>query len=134
MPESFAWPEGTVSIYTGVAAPSTSAVVAFARDTRTPINRGWDNRAAANGTYYNHLTGQRCDVYINAVYTVDTTLAKIHESATAVHMKFMHTNGLGSAGYFFYSGRIDSLQYQGNEKQPFIYTLNAHFNAWSAFG
>lgn len=134
MPEAFSWMEGTVSIFTGNATPSTSAVIAYAENSRLPINRGWDNRAAANGTYYNHLTGQRVDVYVEAVYTVDTTLAKIHESATAVHMKFMHINAIGSAGYFLYSGRIDSLQYQGSDKNAFKYTMNAHFNAFSAFG
>ena len=83
MAESFAWGDGNVYIYTGNATPSTSAVLAYAQDTKLPINRGWDNRAAANGTYYNHLTGQRADVSIAAVYTVDATIAKIHESATA---------------------------------------------------
>lgn len=133
MPEAFSWMEGSCWFYTGNASPSTSAVFAYAENTRTPVNRGWDNRPAANGTYYDHLTGQRCDVYINAVYTVDTTLAKIHESATAIHMKFLYSNGIGSAGYFFYSGRIDSLQFQGSEKNAFTYAFQAHFNAWSAF-
>lgn len=133
MPESFSWMEGSCWIYTGNATPSTSAVFAYAQDTKLPINRGWDNRAAANGTYYNHLTGQRADVSIAAVYTVDATIAKIHESATAIHMKFLHSNAIGSGGYFLYSGRIDSLQYAGNEKAPFRYTLNAHFNSFSAF-
>lgn len=133
MAESFSWNEGNLYLYTGAATPSTSAVFALARDTRANFALGWDNRAAANRTYRDHLTGQRCDVYVNAVYTVDTTLAKIHESATAVHMKLLQSNGIGSAGYFLYSGRIDSLQYQGNERNPFIYTLNAHFNSWSGF-
>jgi len=133
MPEAFSWMDGTVSIWTGAAAPSTSAVIAYAEDTKVPINRGWDNRAAANGTYYNHQTGQRCDLSIAAVYTVDTTIAKIHESATAVHMKVMQVNAIGSAGYFLYSGRIDSLNYQGSQKNAFKYTMNAHFNAFSAF-
>lgn len=133
MPEAFAWPEGTVSIYTGNATPSTSAVFAYARDTRIAPMRGWDNRPNAAGTYGNHLTGQRCDISIAAVYTVDNTLAKIAESATAVHFKFMHTNAIGSGGYFLYSGRIASLQYAGNEKQPYMYTLNAFCNNWSAF-
>lgn len=134
MPEVFSWMEGTLTIFTGNATPSTSAVIAYARNTRLPLNRGWDNRAAANGTYYNHLTGQRCDLSIAAVYSVDTTIPKIHESATAVHMKVMQSNAIGSAGYWLYSGRIDSLQYQGDERNPYVWNLNAHFNAWSAFG
>lgn len=133
MPEAFSWMEGTLSIFTGNAAPSTSAVIAYARDSKLPITRGWDNRAAAGGLYYDHLTGQRCDVSVAAVYTTDTTLAKIHESATAVHMKFMHSHINGSAGYWLYSGRIDRLEYAGSDKGMFTYTMNAHFNAWSAF-
>jgi len=133
MPEAFAWPEGNVYIYTGNATPSTSAVFALARDTKLNIQRGWDNRAQAGGTYNNHITGQRADIVIGAVYTVDNTIAKIAESATAVHMKFIHTNAIGSGGYFLYSGRIASIQYAGNERNAFMYTLNAFCNAWSAF-
>jgi len=133
MPEAFSWMEGNIWIYTGNAAPATSAVFALAKDSKLNVTRGWDNRAAANGTYYDHLTGQRADVSIGLVYTVDATIAKIHESATAVHMKFLQTNAIGSGGYFLYSGRIDSLQYAGNEKMPFMYTVAIHANAWSAF-
>lgn len=133
MPESFSWNEGNIYIWTGAAAPSTSAVFAYAENTRIPMMRGWDNRPAANGTYRDHLTGLRCDVSIEAVYTVDATMMKIVESATAVHMKFIHTNGIGSGGFFLYSGRIDSFQIQGNERNPYKYNMNAHFNAWSGF-
>jgi len=133
MPEAFSWNEGNVYIWTGNASPSTSAVFAHAQNTRMPFAIGWDNRAAASGTYYDHKTGQRCDVSIAAIYTVDSTIAKIFASATAVHMKFINTNAIGSGGYFLYSGRIDSLQYQGTEKAPFTYSLNAHFNNWSGF-
>lgn len=133
MPESFSWPEGNVYIWTGNATPSTSAVFALAQNSRLPITYGWDNRANASGTYYDHKTGQRADLNIQAVYTVNTTITKIFLSATAVHMKLIQTNIIGSAGFFLYSGRIDNLQYIGNERQPFAYTLQAHFNAWSGF-
>lgn len=133
MPESFGFPEGNIYIWTGAAAPSTSAVIAYARDTRMTPARGWDNRPAAGGTYRDHLTGQRCDVSIAAVYTVDGTLMKISESATAIHMKFLHSNGIGSGGYFLYSGRIASLAYAGNDRQVYTMTMNAYFNSWSGF-
>lgn len=133
MAEAFSWMDGSLFMWTGAAAPSTSAVFAYTRDSRGNFMFGWDNRAAANRTYRDHLTGLRCDVYINSVYTNDTTITKIAESATAVHMKLLQSHAIGSAGYFLYSGRIDAIQYQGNEKNPFIYTLNVHFNSWSAF-
>lgn len=133
MPESFSFTEGNCYIWTGNASPSTSAVIAYARDTRMTPMFGWDNRAAANRTYRDHLTGLRCDVSIDAVYTVDNTLMKITESATAVHMKFLHSNGIGSGGYFLYSGRIASLAFAGNDRQVYSYKFNAYFNVWSAF-
>lgn len=133
MTEAFAWPEGNIYIYTGNATPSTSAVFAHAQNMRAPFEVGWDNRANASGTYYDHKTGQRVNVSIGAIYTVNSTLAKIFASATAVHMKFIHSNLAGSGGFFLYSGRIDSLQYAGSDKTPYTYTLQAHFNAWSAY-
>ena len=133
MAESFSWMEGNIYLWTGAAAPSTSAVIAHARDTRMTPAYGWDNRPAANRTYRDHLTGARCDVTIQAAYTVDNTIMKIHESATAINMKFLHANGIGSGGYFLYSGRINSLAFAGNDRQLYVYTMNAYFNSWSAF-
>ena len=133
MAEAFSWMDGLLYIYTGAAAPSTSALIAYAQNSRGNFAYGWDNRAAANGTYRDHKTGQRVDLFINAIYTNDTTITKITESATAVHFKLMQSHAIGSAGYFLYSGRIDAIQYQGSDKNPFVYSLNAHFNAWSAF-
>ena len=131
MPEAYAWPEGSVSIYTGAGA--TSAVVAYAQNSNLALTRGWMNQVTLGGAYSDHLTGQRADVSLGAVYTFDKTLQKLHESATAVHMKLMHSSINGSAGFILYSGRIDSFQYAGTEENPYTYTLAAHFNAWSAF-
>lgn len=133
MPQAFTWNEGSVYIWTGNASPSTSAVIAYAANMRAPFEIGWDNRANASGSYYDHKTGQRCNLTIGAVHTVDSTIMKIFQSATAVHMKLLHSNLAGSAGVLLYSGRIDNLQYAGSERSPYSYTLAAHFNAWSAF-
>lgn len=133
MPETFAWPDGTLSIWTGAASPSTSAVIAYARDTQASLTWGYDNRVNASGVYLNHLTGYRADINFNAVQTIDTTLAKMAQSATAVHLKLIQNNIVGSAGYFFYSGRIATIVYRGSEKNPFMYQLTVFANAWSAF-
>ena len=132
MPEAFAWPEGSIWVFTGNMA--ASAVVAFAKNTNATPAWGWNNRPAAGGTYYDHLTGQRLDVTIQAVYTYNSKIAQIAESATAVHMKFLHSGVNGTAGMLMYTGRIDKCAYVGSEAQPFTYTINAHFNVWSAFG
>lgn len=133
MPESFAWPEGVIAVYTGAASPSTSALIAYAKDTNASFSWGYDNRANASGVYLNHITGYRVDVTFNAVYTVDTTIAKMSQSATAVHIKVLHTNAIGSAGYFLYSGRIAALRLMGNERDSYRYQLSYFANTWSAF-
>lgn len=131
MPESFAWPEGQIAIYTGNGA--ASAVVAYAQQSQASRAWGWMNTETVGGVYDDHLTGKRMNVSIEAMHTFDGTIAKIAESATAVHMKFIHNNVNGSAGYFLYSGRIDSLEYAGSEGSPYKWTMQAHFNQWSAF-
>lgn len=133
MTEAFTWPEGTVVIYTGNATPSTSAIQGYAQDSRLSFAWGWDNRQAAGGNYRDHLTGKRVDVSVGAVYVFDKTLARIAESATAVHMKFIHSSVNGTAGYFLYSGRIESIEYAGSEPSPYTYTFKYHANYWSGF-
>lgn len=118
-------------LFTGSLA--ASAVVAYAENTQITPAYGWDNRPAADGTYYDHKTGQRCDVTIQAVYTVDKTIIKMMESATAMHMKFMHSGVNGTAGHWLYSGRVDNYQVGGKPGQAYMYNIKAHFNVWSAF-
>lgn len=131
MPEIYVWPEGTVSIYTGTGA--TSAVVAFAQQSQASRSWGWLNSVTVGGIYADHLTGKRVNVSIRALHTYDGTVAKMAESATAIHMKFTHSGVNGSAGVFLYSGRIDALNYAGTEENPYTWDLQAHFNQWSAF-
>lgn len=131
MPESFGWPEGSIYIYTGNL--STSALVAYAENTTLSMKWGWDNRAAATGEYFDHLTGRRVEATFQAVYNVDGTLMRIAQSATAVHIKFLHANAIGSAGFWIYSGRIDEMRVAGNANQPYKYTMQAHANRWSGF-
>jgi len=118
-------------LYTGAGA--ASAVVAYAQQTQVSITWGWLNHGTLGTAYYDHLTGKRADVSIGAVYTFDKTIKRMAESATAIHLKLMHSGLNGSAGYFLYSGRIDSLEYAGTEESPYTYSLRAHFNQWSAF-
>jgi hypothetical protein len=131
MSVAYSWPEGQIYVYTGNAA--TSAVVAFATDSNVTPLWGWDNRVAADGSYNDHLTGRRMNVTVGAIYTMDTTLQRIADSATAIHMKFLHMHYLGSAGIWLWSGRIDSLPLNGADTQPYAFSLQAHFNRWSAF-
>lgn len=132
--EAYVFPEGSVSLWTGSAAPAASAVVGFAQNTQVNLAYGWDSHESIDGVYTDHLTGQRADVSVAAIYTFDATIARIALSATAVHMKFQHNTINGSAGYFLYSGRIDSHAYAGYEGAPFVYTLTYHAFLWSGYG
>ena len=132
MPESFAWPEGNVWMSTGLPF-ATSAYIGLAESTQSNLQIGWVNTQAAGGVYYNHSTGQRADVTINKMYSFDKTAQRWFDSATAVHMKFIHSSVNGTAGYFLYSGRIQSLSIQGNAGQVFKQAIVYFANNWSAF-
>ena len=134
MAETVAWPEGQAILFTGGGA--TSAVVAYAQDVRGSFIYGYENRQVLDGTYYDVLTGRRADVDIGYLYTTDQTLARLFESATAVHIHLQHSvapSGV-TAGFRLWSGRIDSLSYDGTENAPFRYRLTYHSNVWSAYG
>lgn len=131
MPEAFSWSEGYVYLYTGSLA--ASALVALAENTQATFAYGWDNRAAANGTYGDHLTGQRCDVNIGAAYVMDMTTIRMMQSATAVHMKFLHSGVNGSGGHWLYSGRIDNYSINGRKADVYKLSIKGHWNLWSAY-
>lgn len=133
MSESFSWPEGTVYIYTGSA--TASAIIAYAENTQVNLTRGWDNRASLSGLYRDHLTGQMAQVSVGVLTTLDWTVFRMFESATATHFHFRHTGiGSASAGLFLFSGRLDSMAFQGNNGNLFKFTLSYHCNAWSGYG
>lgn len=132
MPEAFSFIEGQLYISTGVAFV-TSARIAYAEMSNLALQWGWDNRPAASGNYGDHQTGQRANFSFAAVYTYDKTAILIAEAETAIHMK-LHQNTInGSAGYYLYSGRIDSLTYAGQSNGVYKYTMNGHCNSWSAY-
>jgi hypothetical protein len=87
-----------------------------------------------SGVYTDHLTGLRADVSIGAGYTFDKTVISMAEAATAVHMEFRQTTVNGSAGWKFFSGRIDTFAAQGSDGGKFTFTMNYHSNLWSAYG
>ncbi len=62
MAETFAWPEGTVYLWTGTA--TASAIVAYAERVYGTLVYGVDNFRTLDGTYHNLWTGQRADIYV----------------------------------------------------------------------
>lgn len=129
--EAYSWIEGQVYIYTGNLA--TSAVVAYATQCNLNLSRGTVNSETLAGTYYDYSTGKRADFTFGAVMCFDGTLRRLFDSATAVHLKFMHSSVAGTAGYMLYSGRIDTLSFAGTERNPYTFTMAGHANIWSGF-
>lgn len=129
--EAYAWPEGNIALFTGNLA--ASAVVGYCKNVNAAMVRGWVNRQAMNGSYYDVFTGQRADISFGAVYSYGAAELKMLESATAIHMKFYQSSVNGSAGYMFYSGRFDNLTINGADNGIFEWTISYHANAWSAF-
>lgn len=129
--ESYAWPEGTLLVWTGTSSPFTAGYVS---DSTLQLVYGWQNVGPSiGGTYTDHLTGQYATLSFAGSYSYDPTLERIHQSATAVHFELLHNGVNGSAGYKLFSGRIDSLSIRGQEGGLFSFSLACHANAWSAY-
>ena len=132
MAETFAWPEGTMYLWTGSA--TASAVVAYAESVYGTLAYGVDNFRTLDGAYHNLWTGQRADVYIGALYTTDMlTLQRMADAQTGVHAHLKHSGYQGSAGYFLYSGAINSVSIMGREGDIIRVTFSYQANAWSAY-
>ena len=108
-------------------------MVAYATDTRVSMVRGYDNFQTLTGTWKNTHTGQRADLSIGALYTLDNTaLQRLFDAATAVHIHLSHS-ALATAGIWLYSGMIDSIEIAGREGDMYRYLMTYHCNAWSSY-
>ena len=132
MAETFAWPEGTMYLWTGSA--TASAIVAYAESVYGTLAYGVDNFRTLDGAYHNLWTGQRADVYIGAMYTTDMlALRKFADAQTGVFLHLKHSGSQGSAGYFLYSGAINSVGLAGREGDVYRLTFAYQANVWSAY-
>lgn len=123
----------TLHLWTGAATASGSAL-AYVQQARFAPAWGWRGDPSLSGSVREHLTGQRADFAFEGVFTLEAaqTLARLAQSATAVHVKYTHSSLDGSAGYVAYSGRIDALACLSDVNGA-AYTLSAHSYQWSAF-
>jgi len=130
--EVYAFREGVVWLWTGTAG---SATLAYAEGTEIALTRGWQNYRTFDDVYHDVQTGRVATFRVQALYTRDhSALMEWFEAATAVHAHFIqNATGLGSAGLFLYSGRLDALQQVGREKGMFQLSLMGHSNEWSAY-
>src|SRR3990167_6331515 len=134
MPEPWAWPEGSVFLWTGTA--TASAVVAYATDIRAYFQYGVMNYRTLDSAYHDRWTGLRVDLYIGALWTPHySAIRAMADAQTGAHLHLKHVNPAGgSAGHFLYSGAIDGLDFQGREGDLFRMGAQFHANVWSAYG
>lgn len=132
MAETFAWPEGTMYLWTGSA--TASAVVAYAESVFGTLAYGVDNFRTLDGAYHNLWTGQRADLQVGTMYTTDVlALQRFAAAQTGVHIHLRHSGVQGSAGYFLYSGAINSVTLAGRDGDIFRFALSYQSNVWSAY-
>lgn len=135
--QAFAWPDGSVYLYTG--SDGASALVAYATDTNMRNTHGAVNFQTLTGTWGNVATGRISRVSVGNLYTTDAvSLLKLASAETAVHMHLRHAYPIAggtsaSGGVYLWSGFIDSVEVAGREKDIFRMRLEFHSNDWSAY-
>lgn len=132
MPEVISWPEGSIYVWTGSA--TASAVPGYAQNIQATLTWGWDNFWTVSGEPRDTLTGKRADMTVGGLMTFDAALTNIMQSETAVHIHIRRDALGASAGYYFYSGRIDQHIFAGREGEIYQYSITYHSNIWSAYG
>lgn len=133
MGESFAWPEGTLYVWTGSA--TASALIGYAQSVNATFAYGVDNFQTLDSAYHNRYTGQRVDVTISKFYATDAlTVQQFADAKTAIHAHLKHVNPAGgSGGWLLYSGALDGVSLDGRESTLFNFSLTLHANLWSAY-
>lgn len=132
MAEVYAWPEGELYIWSGAATASGSPV-AYVTNATLTTQWQWSNDPRLDGSYRNHLQGQRANINAALAYTIGTSAVTLAQNTAVVHVKFQHNGVNGSAGFIGYSGQIDSLNLQGSEGGTYGLSMAAHCNIWSAY-
>jgi hypothetical protein len=130
--EVFSHLEGNVWLWTGTAG---SALIAYLTDTDISMVHGVENYRTFDSAYHNLWTGQRADIAVGALYTVDRlTLQVWFDAKTAVHVHIpLYNSAGGSAGFYYYTGALDSLRLNGRENDLYRWSLQYHANVWSAY-
>jgi len=131
--EVFAAPECSLHVWTGSHTASGNAVT-YAENVNITLQTDYDTLPSLSGTYRDHLTNRRANINIGAAYSLSAVLPRWAASATAVHMKATFNQvGAGSAGFIFYSGRLDNVAIAGAINGVFTFQVQAHANIWTGF-
>jgi hypothetical protein len=130
--EVVSWREGRVYVWTGTA--TASAVLYFHNSINMTFVKGVDSQPRLDGSYCNTVTGQRSDVNTQQYYAGDTTLMRMFDSATAVHLKVTQGSYWGTASAVLWSGFIDSVSLNASENGLYQFSMVYHANGWNFYG
>lgn len=132
--EAFGWPEGLLYFYTGVTAQSGNPI-AYVENSNGNLQWGWQWDKSLSGTYRPHLIDRTVDASFNARYTFETTttVQRLVNLETAMHIKLLHSSINGTGGLFLFSGRVAGFSVGGNAGDTYMYTISYQAHQWSAF-
>jgi hypothetical protein len=132
MSEIFSWTEGQLHIYTGSHTASGNPV-AYVENVNLSTQIAWQSRPAVDGTYRSRITNERADFSFQVGYLLGAALPQLLEARTGLHVKFTHSNGLGSAGYIAYSAVLTDGSLNGSQGGVYNQSFNGYCHTWSAF-
>lgn len=132
MSEIFSHAEGQLHVYTGSHTASGNPI-AYVENVGFQAQVAWQSNPALDGTYRAHITDERADLNFTVSYLLGSTLPKLFELRTGLHVKFTQSNGLGSAGYIAYSAVLTQAGLNGAAGGLFTQPVNGFCHSWSAF-
>lgn len=132
MSETYAFPEGLLHVWTGLANASGAGQL-YVQNINLSMQMGWQVNQSLLSTYRRHLTGRAANLNVGAAFALSAYLPALLLSATAVHFKITTQHFGGSAGFIFYSGALNNVSLVGAENGVFTYQVGAESNIWTAF-
>lgn len=131
--EAYAFPECFLHLWTGSHTASGN-VILYVQNININQTYEWDTQKSLSGTYRDHAIGRAAQLQLGRVYTPSAYLDKIAASATAVHFKLTFNHFAGSAGWIYYSGRLDNVGLAASlGNGAFMMSVAAHANNWTGF-
>jgi hypothetical protein len=131
MAEVYTFAEASAYAWTG----STSGILAFVQNAQITLEVGRHSYRSPGATTRTYIeTGRQARVTIERMRS-DTRLAVLMQNSTGgslhVHLKAAHL-GL-SAGFFLWSGELQSLSHNEREGGAWTENVMGVFQAWSAY-
>lgn len=132
MSEVYTFSEGRLYLWTGSHTASGMSV-AWCENVNVSIDNTWGYQRSIGTARYEWLQDSRATISIGRAYSNDNRVWAL-VTAENVHMKIEHENQpAGSAGFIFYSGRIDNAGMQANNNAIVRESVGGHAYQWTGW-